>query len=84
MTQKEHNEKIEKYKQQIEELNLQLQEENRKNYNYEQVLEKYFTVNEELKREQESNKLNCKVIREQEEIIEKYKAIVDKFTFNSN
>ena len=84
MTQKEYNEEIEKYKKIIEELEFKKQDLEVKLSNYEQVLEKYFVANNGWQREKEYNDTNNRVIQEQQEIIEKYKAILDKFTFNSN
>lgn len=82
MTQKEHNEKIEKLLKELENVKSELAEERAKNLNYEEVLQKYYYLNEELMREKASNELNNRTIKEQADIIEKYKQILDKFTIN--
>ena len=82
MTQKEYKEKIEKLLKELEIVKEELSEERAKNLNYEEVLQRYYYLNEELMREKTSNELNNRTIKEQADIIEKYKKILDKFTIN--
>lgn len=82
MTQKEYREKIEKTIQEKEEIKRQLQVEKDKNYNYERVLEDYYITKKRLDEEKQYNNFNCEKIRQQEELIEKYQKIIDKFTIN--
>ncbi len=82
MTQKEYKEKIEKLLKELETVKEELSEERAKNLNYEEALQRYYYLNEELMREKTSNELNNRTIKEQADIIEKYKKILDKFTIN--
>lgn len=82
MTQKEYREVIEKYEKEIFDLQTELNEERSKNFNYLEVLEKNYQLQKDLDYERHNNNLNCSTINELNEIIEKYKKIIDKFTIN--
>jgi hypothetical protein len=82
MTQKEYNEKILESEKENKDLRKELEFERRKNFNYEQVLEDYHRVSEELNKEREANIQNEYTIKNQNDVIEKYKEILDKFTIN--
>lgn len=82
MTQKEYKENIEKLIQEKEAIKEKLIKEQDKNYNYEKVLEDYYITKKTLDKEKQYNVFNCEKIRQQEELIEKYQKIIDKFTIN--
>lgn len=82
MTQKEYKENIEKLIQEKEAIKEKLTKEQDKNYNYEKVLEDYYITKKRLDEEKQYNDFNCEKIRQQEELIEKYQKIIDKFTIN--
>lgn len=82
MTQKEHREQIEIYEKQIKNLKEELAMLNAKNNEQKYAFEQYFKISEQLKNEQNMNLQNCETIRRQEEIIERYEKILDKFTIN--
>ena len=80
MTQKEYKQEINRLNMIIEELTVKL---NRKEYvedKYKEVLEKYYQNNEQLKMEQDSNRINCRKINELENIIQHYQDIMSRVT----
>lgn len=83
MTQKEYKEEIDKYKKEIFDLQEELRKERNKNFNYLEVLECNYQLNKDLQIEKENNRMNCASIMELNKIIDHYKAILDKFTFNN-
>lgn len=82
MTQKEYKEEIEKYKQEIFNLQEELRIEKNKSFNYLEVLQTNYELNKDLQSEKEDNRRNCASIMELNKIIEKYEKILDKFTIN--
>jgi predicted RNase H-like nuclease (RuvC/YqgF family) len=82
MTQKEYKEKIEKYEKQIFDLQTELDGERSKNFNYLEVLERNYQLQKELEHERSKNDIACRNIDELNDIIDKYKKIIDKFTIN--
>lgn len=84
MTQKEYNEKTDILKQEIDNLKKELTIEKTKTYNYEEVLEKYYIINEQLRQEKEFNKQNCLMIERLQKTIEQYEKMLDKFTIQYN
>lgn len=82
MTQKEYKEEIEKYEKQIFDLQTELNEERNKNVNYLEVLENNYQLQKDLDYERSKNDINCRNIDELNDIIDKYKKIIDKFTIN--
>ena len=84
MTQKEYKDKLLELENKIKEQAKELEYERIKEYKYEQVLENYHSVNEELRNEKEYNKLNCLTIDRLQKTIEQYEKILDKFTINYN
>jgi len=82
MTQKEYKERIKELIEENNKLHKELEEEKEKNYDYLQVLKDYHIVSKLLADEKGYNDLNNEKIREQEQIIEKYQKIIDKFTIN--
>lgn len=84
MTQKEYNEKLDILKQENENLKKELESEKNKTYKYEEVLERYYIINEDLKKEKEWNKQNVLMIERLQKTIEQYEKILDKFTIQYN
>lgn len=82
MTQKEYIEKIEKYEEQIFDLQTELDGEKSKNFNYLEVLERNYQLQKDLDYERNKNDISCRNIDELNDIIDKYKKIIDKFTIN--
>lgn len=82
MTQKEYREQIEIYENQIKNLKKELETLNAKNNEQKYAFEQYFKISEQLKNEQFMNLQNCETIKRQQNIIEKYEKILDKFTIN--
>lgn len=82
MTQKEYRDELGKIIKDRENIQQKLQEEINKNSYYEDALQKYYFISEELRKEKEYNRLNCETIQSQREIIERYEKILDKFTIN--
>ena len=82
MTQKEYNEKIMQYEDEIKKLKQELDFEQNKSYNYERVLEDYYRTSEDLRKEKEWNKQNVCTIERLQNTIDRYEKILDKFTIN--
>ena len=82
MTQKEHKEIVDELEKQIRELKKELDLEKNKSYNYEQVLEDYHRISEDLRVEKEWNRQNVASIERLNATIERYERILDKFTIN--
>ena len=82
MTQKEYREEIEKYEKKISDLQTELNAERNKNFNYLEVLERNYQLQKELYYERSKNDIACRNIDELNDIIDKYKKIIDKFTIN--
>lgn len=89
MTQKEYREKTEKYETQIADLQMKLHEEKSKNFNYLEVffnylkvLERNYQLQKDLDYERSKNEIACRNIDELNDIIDKYKKIIDKFIIN--
>lgn len=78
MTQAEYREKLEQFEKILADNNKRLQEEINKNYRYEQVLEDYHKVSEELRREQEINTQIKMVNQQLRETIEQYEKILNR------
>lgn len=82
MTQKEYQEKLKALENEIIELKKEVDYEKNKFYNYEQVLEDYHRVSEDLRREKECNLHNTLTIERLNKTIEQYEKILNKFTIN--
>ena len=82
MTQKEYREKLKEYEDTIVKLREELRVERNKNYSYEGVLSNYHEVSEELRRERESNRLNCNTINNQRMLIDQYEKILGRITIS--
>ena len=82
MTQKEYKEKIEFLENRAKGLMKENEALRLQEYKYEQVLENYYRVSEELKQERDYNANNCKTIDNLQNIIRQYEKMLDRVTFN--
>jgi predicted RNase H-like nuclease (RuvC/YqgF family) len=82
MTQKEYREEIEKYKNQIFDLQTELDGERSKNFNYLEVLERNYQLQKDLDYERSRNDICCRENENLNNLINKYQKIIDKFTIN--
>lgn len=81
MTQKEYKEKIEFLENRAKGLMKENEALRLQEYKYEQVLENYHRVSEELKQEREYNMQNCKTIDNLQSMIRHYEKMFDKVSF---
>lgn len=81
MTQKEYKEKIEFLEKQAKGLMKENEALRLQEYKYEQVLENYHRVSEELKQERDYNANNCKTIDNLQNMIRQYEKMLDRVTF---
>ena len=82
MTQKEYKEEVEKLTEKIKKTQTELEEERAKTKNYQYFLEEYYNAKKMLDDQMKYNDMNCEKIRQQEDLIERYQKIIDKFTIN--
>ena len=82
MTQKEYKEKIEFLENRAKGLMKENEALRLQECKYEQVLENYYRVSEELKQERDYNANNCKTIDNLQNMIRQYEKMLDRVTFN--
>ena len=79
---KSENVIIAELKNEILRLNEELNKERLTSSKYEQVLEEYHIINEDLRREREYNQQNIHTLNTQRMLIEKYEGIIGRISFN--
>lgn len=82
MTQKEYQEKITCLENAIKDLEHQLEIKTKEEIKYEQLLEDYHSINEELREQKKLNEMNDHTVQELRNTIRQYEKMLSKVTFN--